>query len=292
MARYDILHKTTYRYTFPVTVSHHSTCLKPLTDENQTCDTFQLVIKPESVDLIERLDFFGNTIQTFSVQEAHEQLVVEAQSSVYCDLKAEPLSQFDTPCGAVRMALSDYGRYDLVDSKQFAYATSLTPDLPEVEAFGHRFINSSRPIGQAISDLLDAFAEEFTFDPTATELSTPVHQVLEQRKGVCQDFAHLMLATLRSCGLAARYVSGYILTEPPEGQERLEGADASHAWVSVYIPEHGWIDVDPTNRLVCADQHVKVAYGRDYSDISMIKGAVRGGGKQDLLVEVTVRPVE
>lgn len=292
MARYEIFHKTTYRYAFPVSVSHHSTCLKPLTDDHQTCDSFDLRIYPESFDLVERMDFFGNSVQTFSVQKAHEQLVIDARSNVYCNLPTAALEDLDTPCGAVRLALSDYGRHDLVDSKQFAYNSVYTPDLPEVEAFGQRFINSAKPFGKAILEMLDAFADEFTFDPAATEISTPVLQVLKQRKGVCQDFAHLMLATLRSCGLAARYVSGYLLTEPPEGQERLEGADASHAWVSVFLPDHGWIDVDPTNRLVCSDQHVKVAYGRDYSDISMIKGAVRGGGTQDLVVEVTVRPVD
>lgn len=292
MARYEILHRTTYRYAFPVSVSHHSTCLKPLTDDCQTCDSFDLRMNPNTFDLIERLDFFGNSVQTFSIQKTHEELVIDARSNVYCKLEAVPLEDFDTPCGAVRRALSDYSRHDLIESKQYAYNSVYTPDVPEVEAFGQRFINSAKPFGKGILEMLDAFAEEFKFDPAATEISTPVAKVLAERKGVCQDFAHLMLAALRSCGLAARYVSGYILTEPPEGQERLEGADASHAWVSVFLPEHGWIDVDPTNRLVCSDQHIKVAYGRDYSDISMIKGAVRGGGNQDLLVEVTVRPVD
>ncbi|MFW5883486.1 MAG: transglutaminase-like domain-containing protein, partial [Verrucomicrobiota bacterium] len=140
--------------------------------------------------------------------------------------------------------------------------------------------------------VLDAFADEFTFDAQATEITTPVDQILSNRNGVCQDYAHLMLAALRANGLAARYVSGYILTHPPEGQARLEGADASHAWVSVFFPELGWVEVDPTNRLVCGDQHVKVAYGCDFHDVSMVKGAVTGGGNQQLEVEVTVAPVD
>lgn len=292
MARYDIRHRTTYRYAYPVTVSHHSARLKPLTDDRQTCDTFNLAISPSSVDLIERRDFFGNTMHMFSVQELHDTLVVESRSQVYVSHTPVDLLQFDLPCGAARLALHDYARSDLVDSKQFIYHTETTTDTPEVEAFAKRFANPSAPIGQAISDFLDAFATEFTFDPAATEISTPVNQVLKQRKGVCQDFAHLMIAAIRSSGLAARYVSGYILTEPPEGQERLEGADASHAWLSVFIPGHGWVDVDPTNRLVCGEQHLKVAYGRDYFDVSMLKGAVTGGGEQKLAVEVTVRPVE
>ncbi len=292
MARYDLRHKTTYRYAYPVTVSHHSARLKPLTEEGQICESFSLAIIPSSVDLIERLDFFGNTMQMFSVQEAHDSLIVESTSQVYVTRKPCDLAQFDTPCGAIRIAMTDYGRADLVDSKQFLYATETTPDTPEVEAFGQRFVNSARPLGAALSDMLDAFATEFKFDAKATEISTAVNTVLKERRGVCQDFAHLMIASLRACGLAARYVSGYILTEPPEGQERLEGADASHAWLSVFMPGHGWIDLDPTNRIVCGDQHVKVAYGRDYFDVSMLKGAVTGGGEQTLTVEVTVRPVE
>lgn len=292
MPRYDIHHRTSYSYAMPVSVSHHAACLKPLDDKHQTCDAFSLDIYPSSVDLIQRLDYFGNTLQMFSVQQTHDTLIVDAKSQVYCSAKPIDLAQFDVTCGATTLALSDYGRSDLVDPKQFVFNTDLTPDTPEVEAFGQRFINSTRPIGKALSDFLDAFAEEFTFDPQATEVSTPVNTVLKERKGVCQDFAHLMIAALRACKLSARYASGYILTEPPEGQERLEGADASHAWVSVYIPHHGWIDIDPTNRIVCTDQHIKVAYGRDFFDVSMLKGAVTGGGDHTIKVEVTVKPVD
>jgi len=291
MASYSIHHRTTYHYAYPVSESHHSTCLTPLSDKRQTCHSFALNVRPSSSDLVERMDFFGNLIQSLSVQRAHETLVIEARSTVETNLKPIDLSDSEITCGQIRRALSDYSRFDLIDSKQFVYNTHYTPDIPEVEAFGKRFAQNDKPIGKAILEMLDAFADEFEFDPTATEISTPVSKILEQRRGVCQDFAHLMLASLRSCGLAARYVSGYILTSPPEGQERLEGADGSHAWVAVFIPGTGWVDVDPTNRLVCSDQHIKVAYGRDYSDVSMIKGAVRGGGHQDLLVEVTVRPI-
>lgn len=292
MARYEINHKTTYRYRYPVAVSHHSARLRPLSDASQSCESFALAIAPSSVDLVERLDFFGNAMHMFSVQEPHAALVVEARSQVYTTRAPIDLATLETPCAAVRMALSDYGRADLVDAKQFLLATDLTPDAPEVEAFGERFTGAATPFGQAIQDLLDAFADEFAFDASATEISTPVSKVLEQRRGVCQDFAHLSIAALRASGLAARYVSGYILTRPPEGVERLAGADASHAWVSVFHPEAGWIDIDPTNRLVCGDQHIRVAYGRDFGDVSMLKGAVTGGGDHKIKVEVTVQPVE
>ncbi|MDQ8204755.1 transglutaminase family protein [Pelagicoccus sp. SDUM812003] len=292
MARYDIKHKTTYRYAFPVNVSHHSARLQPLSDDRQSCESFQLNISPSSVDLIERIDYFGNTMQMFSVQELHESLEVESRSKVIVTAEALDLSSLDLSCAFCSEAINNFRFPDNIDAKQFVYATDTTQPTDEVEAFARRFVQPEAPIGKALSDMLDAFATEFTFDPTATEVSTPITQVLEQRKGVCQDFAHLMISALRSQGLAARYVSGYILTEPPEGQERLEGADASHAWLSVYVPKEGWIDVDPTNRLVCGDQHIRVSVGRDYFDVSMLKGAVTGGGEQKLSVEVTVRPVD
>lgn len=292
MARYRIQHLTTYAYQYPVSISHHSARLKPLTDAGQTCESFHLATDPPSVDLIERLDYFDNAMHMFSIEETHNTLAVESNSQVYVDLSPPDLQSLQTPCGAIAQALADYARKDLVEAKQFLFHTDLTPDLPEVEAFGRRFLTEDKPLGQALQEMLDAFAEEFEFDPKATEQGTPIGQVLQQKRGVCQDYTHLMLSALRSCQLAARYVSGYILTHPPEGEERLQGADASHAWVSVFDPQSGWIDIDPTNRLVCGDQHVKVAYGRDYADVIMLGGAVTGGGAQEVKVEVTMLPVE
>lgn len=204
MPHYDIRHKTTYRYAYPVTVSHHSARLKPLSDETQTCESYSLSISPSSVDMIERIDYFGNSVQMFSVQEAHDALVAESRSNVHVKREALDLTQFDTPCGAVRKALFESEDPDLLGTRQLIYSIDSVPDTPEVDAFAKRFITPDQPFGQAIIDLLDAFVSEFTFDPKATELSTPIDLVLQERKGVCQDFAHLMIAGLRLRGLAAR----------------------------------------------------------------------------------------
>ncbi len=292
MQTYRIQHRTTYEYRYPVTISHHAAHLKPLTSHEQTCQSFRLSMTPDSSDLVERRDYFGNTTHLFSIQRAHQTLEVESRSHVEVAAQAANLAEIATPCGEIRQAMADPSRTDLLDAKQFLYTTELTPTLPELQAFGQRFLSDEQPVGSALAAMLQAFREEFEFDPEATEISTPVLEVLEKRRGVCQDFAQLMIAALKSCGIAACYASGYILTNPPPGQERLIGADASHAWLSVHIPGHGWIDLDPTNNLVCSDQHIRVAYGRDYDDVSMLSGAVTGGGEQDIKVEVTVHPVE
>ena len=292
MTRYGIKHRTTYQYLYPVSISHHSAHLKPLSDPNQTCESFSLRIDPSSVDLIERSDFFENAMHMFSIQETHEKLVVESNSQVLVNLEAAKLEDFTTTHAEVIAAHKDFSHQAHIDTKPFLFHTEVTPDLPEVEAFGLRFFKSAKPIGESLLEMLNAFATEFEFDPDATEVSTPVAQVIKEKRGVCQDFTHLMISALRSCGVAARYVSGYILTEPPPGQERLQGADASHAWLSVFDPANGWVDLDPTNNLICSEQDVRVAYGRDYSDVVMLGGAVTGGGQQNVTVEVTMHPIE
>lgn len=292
MTRYGIQHRTTYNYAYPVSISHHSAHLKPLSDATQTCENFSLRIDPASVDLIERSDFFENTMHMFSIQETHEKLVVESNSQVLVKLQAPKLENYTTTLAQIKEANKDYALPEHLDTKPFLYHTAATPDLPEIEAFAKRFFHDDKPIGESLTQMLAAFADEFEFDANATEVNTPVAQVIKQKSGVCQDFTLLMISALRSCQIAARYVSGYILTEPPPGQERLQGADASHAWLSVFDPQNGWVDVDPTNNLVCGDQHVRVAYGRDYTDVVMLGGAVTGGGQHDVTVEVTMHPIE
>lgn len=290
--RYGIQHRTTYNYLYPVSISHHSAHLKPLSDNTQTCESFSLRINPNSVGLVQRSDFFENTIHMFSIQETHEQLVVESSSRVNVTLQAPNLADFTTTHQELLKAQENFSDPAHLDTKPFLYHTPATPDLPEAEAFGKRFFNNDKPIGESLAEMLEAFDKEFEFDADATEVNTPVSQIIQEKRGVCQDFTHLMISALRSCGISARYVSGYILTEPPPGQERLQGADASHAWLSVFDPASGWIDVDPTNNLACGDQHVRVAYGRDYSDVVMLGGAVTGGGQHNIKVEVTMHPIE
>lgn len=291
MARYHIQHKTHYDYQYPVSVSHHTARLTPLTNEIQTCENFNLTVTPESTDLIQRIDFFGNQIHFFSVQQPHKSLVVETIGQVEVLLQPVDLRILDTPCGEIRNQLLDPKRPDLLDAKQFLYPTEITEGDETILQFAGSFLQDTLPIGTALTQMLAIFGDQFEFDAEATEVSTPVIEVLAQKRGVCQDFAHLSLAALRSWGLSACYVSGYILTEPPEGEERMTGADASHAWISVFIPGFGWVELDPTNRRVCGQEHVRVATGRDYSDVSMLSGAVTGGGNHTINVEVTVLPI-
>ncbi len=291
MARYRIQHITTYSYQYPVTVSHHSARLMPLSNADQTSQNFRLKIEPDNFDLDTRVDYFGNALHLFSIQETHDTLKVTAESEVDIHPTLVDLSKVTLTCGELRQMLADVKNAHLIDAKQFLYPTEITPSIEQAKTFGMSFLNDNTPVGEAIEDILRAFQNEFQFDPKATEISTPIADVFTTRRGVCQDFAHAMIASLRACGLSARYASGYILTHPPEGKERLVGADASHAWVSVFIPEIGWVDVDPTNCLVCGDEHARVAYGRDYSDVSMLKGAVTGGGKHTIDVKVTMEPI-
>ena len=292
MPRYSISHVTTFHYSHPVAVSHHSAHLKPLTGGGQTCHRFDLEIRPQSVDMVERVDYFGNTTQLFSIQQLHEKLVVEARSTVSTEPFTPNLLDFRPTVAEAREHTRAASRSGQSDELQFLYGTPLTANAPAVQAFADRFFTADAPVADALWAMLRAFKEEFEFDPTATDVNTPILESLEKRRGVCQDFAHLMIAAVRAAGLSARYCSGYILTQPPEGSERLLGADASHAWVSVFLPDLGWVQLDPTNNVVCSDQHVLVATGRDYSDVTMLRGAVTGGGEHRLHVGVTMLPID
>lgn len=292
MALYNIKHRTVYEYAHPVTVSHHSAHMKPLSNGFQTCQAYRLKITPETPDVQIREDYFGNITHLFSIYEPHQSLVLETQSQVEVIATAPDLKPLTMTCGKLRDLNHSSTDPQSIIQREFLYPTDITPDFPELQAFASKTLAPERPVGLAILDFLDVFKDEFKFDAKATEVSTPIASVLEKRHGVCQDFAHLMIAAFRSCGICARYVSGYILSHPPKGSPRLEGADASHAWVSVLLPEIGWVEIDPTNRLVCSDEHVRLAYGRDYSDVSILKGAVHGGGTHNVHVGVTMIPIE
>ncbi len=177
------------------------------------------------------------------------------------------------------------------EAHQFAYRSPYVVGSPEIEAFARQSFTPGAPLLAATLDLMHRIHEEFTFDTEATTIATPVSRVLDGRHGVCQDFAHLQIACLRTLGLAARYVSGYLLTDPPQGQPRLVGADASHAWLSVHCPAHGWVDFDPTNDVIADSRHVTVAWGRDYGDVSPLRGVILGGAEHRLEVGVSVVPV-
>lgn len=290
MARYRVVHITTYRYGEPVGVSHNLLHLAPSTAGRQRCEDFALEISPRPAVMHRRTDWFGNRVDAFTVQDPHRELVVRATSTV----EVEPAFGLDpavTPAWEqVREALRQ-PRGDDVAASEFACPSPLVPADPQYAAWAAADFPPGRALLDAALALVMRINREFTYDAEATAVDTPLAEAFANRRGVCQDFAHLGIACLRSLGLAARYVSGYLETDPPPGQPKLVGADASHAWLSVYCPGIGWIGLDPTNACPVGDRHLIVAIGRDFSDVSPVRGVILGGGAHQVSVSVDVARV-
>jgi len=290
--RYRISHTTAYHYSEPVTLCHNEAHLLPRNLSRQRCLDARLHISPRPAVYHERKDFFGNRVVYFSVEEPHLALEVTALS----ELQLFPLPPPDldaTPAWEeVQHLLRHNSGRGAVEARQFLLESVFASASVLFAEYARPSFVEGRPLLAAVHDLMRRIFTEFTYDPTSTTIATPVSEVLEYKRGVCQDFAHFAIACLRSLGLAARYVSGYLETIPQEGQPQLLGAAASHAWVSVYCPELGWVDFDPTNDLMPSDRHIIVAWGRDYSDVTPLKGTILGGVKHELKVEVEVSRIE
>jgi len=287
---YTIRHETTYRYADPVALSHQALHLEPLTSETQECLHFALDIHPAPPDLAVRRDYFGNRVHYFTLTEPHQELRIHAASQVTVTPSPVPLFAGSTACGELHAWLENSSDSAAHLARQFLYESPYIPRLPALADFSQRFFAPDRPALHSVLNLCSGIHRQFIFSPGATTSATPLEEFFQQGRGVCQDFAHLAIACLRATGLAARYVSGYLLTEPPPGQRRLIGADASHAWASVYLPDAGWVDFDPTNNCLCAERHISIARGRDYGDVSPVRGTVTGGGEHALFLGVTVTP--
>lgn len=291
--KYELIHRTRYVYDGAVTVSHHLARLAPRPLPSQRCPWHALEIEPVPVGRGVHADAFGNITTYFELEGSHGELDVIARSfvEVFPTEHPEPGS---TP--AWEVIREDCGKGEsagFAEAGAFRFASPMVPVSKEFADYARPDFPPGRPILAGLMAFMGRMHREFKFDPVATDVATPVSEVLKKKAGVCQDFAHLMLACLRSLGLPARYVSGYLETKPPEGQARLTGADASHAWVSVFCGEDaGWIDADPTNDLLPNDRHITVAWGRDFSDVSPLRGVTLGAGGQKLKVEVDVIPME
>lgn len=287
-----VTHRTAYLYSEAVTTSHHEARLTPRESEVQHTLSHELLVSPRPEAQRRRFDYFGNRALHFSLSEPHRSLTVIAKSVIELKPLAPPELGATPAWENVRQRLKSDRRRDVLD----AYAMTLDSTHVSADAqlalYATRFFTPGRPLLEAVQALVAAIHAEFVYDPRATEISTPVLEVLRQRRGVCQDFAHLAIGCLRSHGLAARYVSGYLLTRPPPGKTRLVGADASHAWFATFVPEHGWVDFDPTNNVMPAGEHVTVAHGRDFADVTPIRGVILGGGQHQLSVAVDVATVE
>jgi transglutaminase-like putative cysteine protease len=291
--RYRVRHLTTYWYDTSVQMSHNAARLHPRTTDRQRCAAPRVDITPRPAEMgLWAPDYFGNPVLFFRIQQPHRVLTVEVESEV--EVAAPPTRlPFETPpWEAVRDRLRRPREEGEFAAAEFLYESALVPHLDVLAAYAAESFLPRRPVLDAVLDLTHRIHADFAYDPAATDVSTPLAQAWEMRRGVCQDFAHLEIAALRAMGIPARYVSGYVLTYPPPGQQRLVGGDASHAWVSAWLPDLGWVDVDPTNDGLVSDEHVTLAWGRDFEDVSPLKGVVLGGGEHAPHVEVDVEPLE
>ncbi|MDB5361971.1 MAG: Transglutaminase-like enzyme [Rhodospirillales bacterium] len=283
---YSVRHRTTYRYDEPVSLSHHAAHLRPLDRHQQSCRSHQLVIEPLPTSIEQTTDYFGNGVMVFTIAGLHQSLIVISTSEVEMRPMTLDPSVGQAPWERIAaVAATPRDPADLV-AAEFAVASPAADVTPVIQRYAAPSFPAGRPLIEAALDLAHRIHGEFKFDPTATTISTPTEEVLRLKRGVCQDFAHLMIAGCRAHGVPARYVSGYLETDPPAGGKRLVGADASHAWVAVYAGDGIWLEIDPTNDRLAGTSHVAVAQGRDYGDVSPLRGVILGGG--DHVVEVAV----
>jgi len=287
--RYRIAHTTTYKYTGQVGHSYNEARLLPRECQHQHLISARLEITPKETDFRVREDFFGNKIAYFAITEPHSTFIITAISEVEILGNTSQLDlSSSTSWEAVKEILQQDKHAEVLDARQYTLDSPYIKTSPGLAAYAQPSFTPGKPLFEAVHDLMQRIHREFIFDPEFSTLSTPVQTVLEHRRGVCQDFAHLAIGCIRSYGLAARYVSGYIETLSAPGQEKLVGSDASHAWFSVYLPNVGWMDFDPTNNQIPGNQHITVAWGRGYGDVTPLKGVVFGGINHELKVSVDV----
>lgn len=290
--KYRITHKTTYHGDQPVSVCHNEAWLKPRDTPFQCLEDHQLEALPSPTSLTHRRDYFGNHVWAFSFNRGYDKMTVTSISEVtLCERVVPPVEQ--TPAWD-RLALTLRAPTTPEDlaASEFTFDSSRSIGLKPLTEYARKSFPPGRPLLAAATELTERIFRDFTYDPRATTVTTPVDEVFRLKKGVCQDFAHLQIAALRSLGLAARYVSGYLRTRPAPCKPRLVGADASHAWLSVYLGEGEWLDLDPTNNVIPNLEHIAVAWGRDYSDVCPLKGVFIGGGRHSLSVSVDVALIE
>jgi transglutaminase-like putative cysteine protease len=281
---YALRHATLYRYATPVDLAAHLLHLAPRAVPGQVVREVALEVSPAPTHRHDGADHFGNGVSWLSIEQPHAALEVVLDAVVEVGFPAPPCAEATPPWEEVREAACTVAG---VDAVEFSLPSRFAPADPGAGAYAAVSFPAGRPVLAGLLDLNARIRRDFAFKAGVTTISTPVSQVLAQRAGVCQDFSHLMIAGLRALGLPARYCSGYVRTRPPPGQKRRQGADQSHAWVGCWLgPEHGWVDLDPTNDLVVRDEHVLLGWGRDFADVSPVQGLLLGGGKQTLDVGV------
>lgn len=286
MTLYRIVHTTRYEYSTAVSLCHNEAHLTPRDLPWQRCIRSDVMIQPRPAVRAERKDFYGNHVIYFAVQEPHEILEVTAASEIELSTIPIPEETDTPPWEEVRQRLLRELSDPLLEARSYVLDSPFVAAHPKLREYAAPSFATGQPILSCVRDLMNRIHRDFTYDPQFTTIATPLREVMEHRRGVCQDFAHLGIGCLRSMGLAARYVSGYLETLPPPGKPRLVGADASHAWIATFLPDHGWIDFDPTNDRLPTNAHFTVAWGRDYGDVTPLKGVILGGGSHTLKVSV------
>jgi transglutaminase-like putative cysteine protease len=291
---YEVTHRTEYRYPSTVSSSFGEIIMLPRDLPGQACVRSELVIDPAPHDLRQRIDFFGNRVAYFAVLAPHTRLSVTATSLVRVHgrlAEASPALEIGWEQARDQLRADTVG--ELLEARQFVLDSPLVTLSEQLAEYAAPSFPPGQPVLAAVTDLASRIYRDFEFLPGATEVKTTIDEVFARRAGVCQDFAHVAIGCLRSLGLAARYVSGYLETRPPPGKARIAGADVSHAWVSAFVPGAGWVDVDPTNDQLVNDRYVTTAWGRDYTDVPPLKGVIfTEGDVQDLRVSVDVIPVD
>jgi transglutaminase-like putative cysteine protease len=287
---YNVSHRTTYSYAQPVSISHHRLHLLPRPTARQSCLWSSILVEPNATSRSEARDYFGNRVLYLTIQTPHDRLRVTAESRIEVQ-PAQPVAlELSAPWDQVARELETARDPAALEAYQFAFDSPYAGSDEAVHDYARACFAPGQPVLSAAMSLTSRIFREFKYEGGVTDVSTPIREVLQSRRGVCQDFAHLEIACLRSHGVPARYVSGYLLTYPPEGQPKLVGADASHAWVAVWCPEYGWVDFDPTNDVIPGDEHITLGWGRDYGDVSPINGFMVGGGEHTVEVAVDVIP--
>ena len=290
---YDIHHVTTYEYGSPVKYAHCALRLTPIDLPGQTVLETVMTIDPAPSQMTERLCFFGNRVTSLTIATEHSDLIVTVDTSIDVDRGPAPRADGTASFEAVREEAFDSVSLDKDLPAHFLHPSRYAPRFAPAADYARASFTAGRPMLEGAIDLMRRIRADFKYDTKATVVSTPISEAFEKRRGVCQDFAHIMIAGLRGIGLPAAYVSGYIRTIPPPGKKRLQGADAMHAWVSVWCGgDAGWVDLDPTNSMLIGNDHIVLAKGRDYADISPVSGIILGAREQDVDVEVDVIPRE
>ena len=288
---YEVVHTTEYIYDDVISLCHNIARLIPRSTTGQVCKRTNIRIDPQPDVMNEYVDFYGNKVLYFAIQQEHKKLTVTVSSVISKIDTAPEINYYQGVAWEEAKKMLSEHRPEWIDAKQYIPGTPMTEASDEITNYALQSFTTGRPLFEAAFDLMGRICNDFEFKANFTTIATPVATVMHQRKGVCQDFAHVAIACLRSLGLAARYVSGYIETIPSPGKEKLVGMDASHAWFSVFIPQTGWVDFDPTNNQIPSDQHITIGWGRDYSDVTPLKGVILSSGKHKLNVAVDVKRV-